>query len=66
LARVEMVRQSDDRSNVRTEECLRLMAAFVALKDRKARATLVKLAEEYAAFESDSLLTFVTDRKNDR
>jgi hypothetical protein len=42
------------------------MAAFVALKDRKARATLVKLAEEYAAFESDSLLTFVTDRKNDR
>lgn len=54
LRSVTGLKQSDASS----DECSRLMSAFVALKERKARAELIRLAEGYAASQFGGLVTF--------
>lgn len=45
-------------SDADSDECVRLMSAFVALKERKARAELIRLAEGYVASQRGGLVAF--------
>ena len=49
---------SKDRER-KIDETLRLIAAFMKVKDKKARAEIIKLTELYAAFDpAESLFRF--------
>jgi hypothetical protein len=53
--------RSDDAA---TDECLRMLAAFISLKDRKSRDELIKIAEQYALSQSSSLIDFSPREKD--
>jgi len=53
---------SQDNEN-KIDESLRLVAAFIRVKDPKARSEVIKLAERFAQFaEGESLIQFGGDR----
>ncbi|PDT69815.1 hypothetical protein CO675_38165 [Bradyrhizobium sp. C9] len=46
------------RHEVSSDECLVLLASFMRVRDRKARAEIVKLAQRCADFESGGIVSF--------
>ena len=51
----ELMEQKDD---VHTDECLALLGSFMKVKDRKARAEIIKLAERCAYFDAGGIVVF--------
>lgn len=48
-------------SDVSADECLALLACFIKVKDRKARAAILRLAERYAHFDQIGVAAFNHD-----
>ena len=47
--------------DVSADECLALLACFIKVKDRKARAAILRLAERYAHFDQIGVAAFNHD-----
>ncbi len=45
------------------DECLRLLAAFVSIKDQKTRTELIRLAQRFASLDPVGLIVFDDDSK---
>ncbi len=53
------------RAEISADECLALLACFIKVKDRKARAAILHLAERYAHCDQVGVVSFGSDlRRN--
>lgn len=50
--------------NSSVDECLRLLAAFVSIKDQKTRAELIRLAQRFSSLDPAGLIVFDRDNKS--
>ena len=53
------------RDEVSSDECLVLLASFMRVRDRKARAEIVKFAQRYADFKSGGIVSFGLETPRD-
>jgi len=52
----------DQRDDIYSDECLLLLATFMKVKDRKARAEIIKFAARCAHFDRGGIVTFESNR----
>ncbi|WP_456666462.1 hypothetical protein [Bradyrhizobium sp. USDA 3240] len=53
------------KGEVHSDECLALLASFMRVRDRKARAEIVKFAQRCAYFESGGIVSFGLETPRD-
>ena len=58
-------RANDAQPDISADECLALLARFIKVKDRKARAAIIDLADRHAHFDQGGVVAFNRDlRRN--